>query len=408
MDSITQVILGATCGEAVLGKKIGNRAMIWGGIAGTIPDLDVIANLVADPLTALAFHRGPMHSLLFACIMPFLLGPLIKKLYDRNWPELHAWKITGYSIGLLLYVFVSVLITLLANLLKGGIAWSSIFFFSSLGILFFYFRYQQVFKKSNEVDQATKWEWIHLFFWAIFTHPILDMFTTFGTRLFWPFSDVRVAISSVSIADPFYTIPFAVFLLLAALQNRLSIWRKYFYRTAVIVSSLYFIFTLYNKQKIDTLFENSLKMNQIECEKYMTVPTILNNFLWFNIAKKGDQYYYAYYSIFDQADTIGPLATVNGNHALFNPYRDQDVAKCLPWFSNDFYKLSAKDSGTLIYYDLRYGATGNNLNSDDDIVFKFILKDSSGKLMMDKSQPQPENNRDQIDKFKRRIVGIKD
>lgn len=52
--------------------------MIWGGIAGTIPDLDVIANLVADPLTALAFHRGPMHSLLFACIMPFLLGPLIK------------------------------------------------------------------------------------------------------------------------------------------------------------------------------------------------------------------------------------------------------------------------------------------------------------------------------------------
>lgn len=408
MDSITQVILGAACGEAFLGKKIGNRAMIWGGIAGTIPDLDVISNLVADPLTALVFHRGPMHSLLFACVVPFILGPLIKKLYNKDWPERRAWKIAGYSIGLILFVFVSILITLLANLLKGGISWWSIFFFSGLGILFFYFRYQQIFKNTNVVEQATKWEWTHLFFWAIFTHPILDMFTTFGTRLFWPFSDVRVAISSVSIADPFYTIPFGGLLLLTALQNRLSIWRTYSFRAAVIVSSLYFVFTLYNKQKIDKLFEDSLKTNQIVCEKYMTVPTILNNFLWFNIAKTGDQYYYAYYSIFDEADTIGPLATVNGNHALFNPYKDQEVAKCLPWFSNDFYKLTANDSGKIIYYDLRYGATGNNLNSDDDIVFKFMLRDTSGILMMDKSQPRPENDRDQIDKFKRRIVGIKD
>ncbi|MBL6875624.1 MAG: metal-dependent hydrolase, partial [Chitinophagales bacterium] len=42
MDSITQIILGAAAGEAVLGKKIGNRAMLWGALAGTIPDLDVL------------------------------------------------------------------------------------------------------------------------------------------------------------------------------------------------------------------------------------------------------------------------------------------------------------------------------------------------------------------------------
>ena len=41
MDSLTQIVLGAAVGEAVLGKKIGNWAIFWGAIAGTVPDLDV-------------------------------------------------------------------------------------------------------------------------------------------------------------------------------------------------------------------------------------------------------------------------------------------------------------------------------------------------------------------------------
>jgi inner membrane protein len=44
MDSLTQIVLGASVGEAVAGKKIGNKAMLWGAIAGTIPDLDVLLN----------------------------------------------------------------------------------------------------------------------------------------------------------------------------------------------------------------------------------------------------------------------------------------------------------------------------------------------------------------------------
>jgi len=58
MDSFTQIALGAAVGEAVLGKKVGNRAMVWGAVGGTIPDLDIIANFVTDEMTALAFHRA--------------------------------------------------------------------------------------------------------------------------------------------------------------------------------------------------------------------------------------------------------------------------------------------------------------------------------------------------------------
>ena len=65
MDSLTQVVLGAAVGEAVLGKKIGNRAMLWGAIGGTIPDLDVFLRYFVDEITNTQMHRGFSHSFLF-------------------------------------------------------------------------------------------------------------------------------------------------------------------------------------------------------------------------------------------------------------------------------------------------------------------------------------------------------
>ena len=42
MDSLTQIVLGAAVAELTLGKKIGNKAALWGAICGTIPDLDIL------------------------------------------------------------------------------------------------------------------------------------------------------------------------------------------------------------------------------------------------------------------------------------------------------------------------------------------------------------------------------
>ena len=41
MDSLTQIVLGAACGKIVHGKKVGNKALLFGAIGGTIKDLDV-------------------------------------------------------------------------------------------------------------------------------------------------------------------------------------------------------------------------------------------------------------------------------------------------------------------------------------------------------------------------------
>lgn len=75
MDSVTQLTLGAAVGELVLGQKIGNQAILWGALAGTLPDLDVLASPWLDDLGFLIHHRGITHSLLTVILVaPALAG----------------------------------------------------------------------------------------------------------------------------------------------------------------------------------------------------------------------------------------------------------------------------------------------------------------------------------------------
>ncbi|MBP2834034.1 metal-dependent hydrolase [Aquimarina sp. U1-2] len=84
MDSLTQIILGAAVGEATLGKKVGNKAILWGAVAGTIPDLDVLSNFFVDNVTANELHRGFSHSILFCVITAPIFGWLLSKLYKNR------------------------------------------------------------------------------------------------------------------------------------------------------------------------------------------------------------------------------------------------------------------------------------------------------------------------------------
>ena len=65
MDSISQLTLGAAVGEVVLGRKVGNKAILWGAIGGTIPDLDVLSAAFMDTIDQLIIHRGFSHSIFF-------------------------------------------------------------------------------------------------------------------------------------------------------------------------------------------------------------------------------------------------------------------------------------------------------------------------------------------------------
>ena len=76
LDSFTRLVLGAAVGEAATGRKLGRRALLWGGLAGTIPDLDVFVALLlglSEP-AGLRFHRGPTHTLAFAFVAAPVFG----------------------------------------------------------------------------------------------------------------------------------------------------------------------------------------------------------------------------------------------------------------------------------------------------------------------------------------------
>ncbi len=84
MDSITQAALGAAVGEAVLGKRLGNRALLWGAIFGTLPDLDILFFPFLDTVGRLVHHRGASHSLLVVLIASVVLAPLLARWWKKD------------------------------------------------------------------------------------------------------------------------------------------------------------------------------------------------------------------------------------------------------------------------------------------------------------------------------------
>lgn len=105
MDSLTHVVLGAAIGEAILGKKIGRKAMLWGAIADTIPDLDVFASPCFSDAQQLLVHRGFTHSFLFIAIMSPLLGWLFSKWRKKDGVQMKEWTFLFFC-GLMSHVLL--------------------------------------------------------------------------------------------------------------------------------------------------------------------------------------------------------------------------------------------------------------------------------------------------------------
>ena len=97
MDSLTQLVLGATCGEAVLGKQVGRKAPLWGAILGTLPDLDVLIPL-GGPVNDFVYHRGFSHSLILLALLSPLVAWLIIKLHAATRQFYLRWVLLVFVV----------------------------------------------------------------------------------------------------------------------------------------------------------------------------------------------------------------------------------------------------------------------------------------------------------------------
>lgn len=387
MDSLTQITLGAACGEVVLGKKIGNRAMLWGALGGYLPDFDVMANFVTDEITALALHRHITHSILFGVVAPFGLAWLVHNLYSRGIYKKKIYR-AGSTLFWLFFIigivnFVPYMVTNMVN--YGVVTWTLI-----IGAIVYLLFWKFYVKNEADAVNADYKDWYWLFFLSIITHPMLDCCTAYGTQIFQPFSDFRVAFNNISVVDPIYTLPFLICVIVTSMLLRNSPKRRVFNYLGIGLSSVYLLFTFYNKSKVNTVFENALAEQGFEYDRYMTAPTILNNVLWHCIAEGDSVFYQGLYSLRDEEPRIAVWNQFPKNHDLLKGFEEDHAIKTLQWFSKEYYNVIRREDGRLQLNDLRFGIFGEKPTSENDYIFHFILEEKDGKIEAHQSREQPE------------------
>ncbi len=304
MDSLTQIVLGAAVGEAVLGRKIGNKAMLYGAIAGTIPDLDVLVKNFTDTITATEAHRGFSHSIVFCLLAAPLLGILVDRI-ER----------------------------------KKNLGWKP-------------------------------WAW--LFFWGLFTHPLLDVFTTWGTQLFWAF-DLRLAFNSIFVIDPMYTIPFLGCVIWAMFLKRESNIRRKVNWVGIIWSSSYLMLTVILKFIAVNKFEKALDDQGIQYSQISTRPAPFNTVLWNANVETLDSYLIADYSFFDTQ----PIAFEEfPKNREVEPVYEQAAARKnlerLKDIAQGWYLMEQKNE-IWYFYDLRFGQIPIS-KDEEEFVFAYELE----------------------------------
>jgi len=335
MDSLTQFVLGASVGEAVLGKKAGNRAIVWGGIGGTIPDLDVFLNPFFSEVDSLLVHRGFSHSMFFPILVAPILGYLISKLYKKN---------------------------------------------------------------------GNRNSWIALFFWTIFTHPLLDLFTGYGTALLTPFYDYRFQLDTIFIIDPGYTTPLFLAVIACLFLKRHSQIRRNLNWIGIGLAQAYLLFTIYHKISFNQIVNRNIEQQSITSRRFMTAPAPLNNFLWWALIETDDRFLVGYYSFFDSSERI-EFKEMSKGHSLLNEYAEHDQVRKLIKFTKGYYTTRFKDNG-LIFNDLRFGTTKGWFDLTKDFIFSFDIEQINSNIYIKRRSASSSPDHQDFDRLVERIKGI--
>ncbi|WP_281322251.1 metal-dependent hydrolase [Flavobacterium aestivum] len=160
MDSFSHVVLGAAIGEAMLGKEIGRKAILYGVLASNLPDIDVFGTLFFSDSQQLLFHRGITHSFLFITLISVLLGWLTKRWSKDspvNWINM-TWL---FFIAMLSHILLDSLTAYGTGLFEPfsnyRISFNTIFVADPLYTFPFFFCVLLAFRAKNGSPQRTRW-----------------------------------------------------------------------------------------------------------------------------------------------------------------------------------------------------------------------------------------------------------
>lgn len=194
--------------------------------------------------------------------------------------------------------------------------------------------------------------WILLFFLGILTHPMLDVFTTYGTELLWPLPN-RIAFNTVFVIDPLYTIPFLTCLILALRLPKSSSRRFHLNMAGIVYSCVYLLLGVVLKLSI-------LSFEPKNSEKFISkntsiAPMPLTIFYWMKIKEDQNNFYVSHVNIF-HPEKEKFIDTLKKNREIVerNNFLGQVDFKKIDFITKGYY-CSNFNKSNLEIFDLRFG-----------------------------------------------------
>ena len=197
-------------------------------------------------------------------------------------------------------------------------------------------------------------------FLGYLSHGLLDACTTYGTQLFWPFSNERVAWHLISIIDPIFTLPLLVVIAFSARAKQAAVWPKI---------GLFWIFAYLavgetQRQRAEAVGFETAEERGHTPTRLEAKPGFGQLLLWKTV------YEYEGYFFVDGVRTglktkVYPGANIKkidqrwANEHL--PPKSQILADFtrFQWFSNDYLALDPNQPNTII--DVRYSMNVNEI-----------------------------------------------
>ena len=183
------------------------------------------------------------------------------------------------------------------------------------------------------------------------THGVLDACTSYGTLLFWPFSNERVTWNNISIVDPLFTLP-ALVLVGAAIKTRKR--RLSFIAIGWMLSYLALGFVQYERAR--SAATELAHSRGHEAQRLTLKPSFGNLILWKSIYQHDNTFYV------DAIRTVGSSMWCSGESirifdypihlpALKEGSQQQKDIERFRWFSQDYLGFDADKN---LVTDVRY------------------------------------------------------
>ncbi|MBY6204015.1 metal-dependent hydrolase [Halomonas denitrificans] len=136
---------------------------------------------------------------------------------------------------------------------------------------------------------SEKIRFARVYLWCLLaygSHGLLDAATSYGTRLFWPFSDGRVAWNAISVIDPLFSVPLAVLLAIGVFKrSRLVV------RIAALWVILYLAIGFIQHNRAESIVRHWAEQSGIQAERVIAKPSFANLVLWRGLVDDGRDFH---------------------------------------------------------------------------------------------------------------------